>query len=228
MLAATGMRSIEVSRLTIDAVRNMTDDYNVVVQRKGGKYAKIAIAKFAIPYIKAYEAIRPDVDSDAFFITERTRKGMTTTNIRDSIRPIQQMVGVRTGTHNFRRTVITNIARVNETGVAAMIAGHSTSRVTEQHYILPSDKDRADVVNALPWNDIDAPEEVTESADDFDFDLNTCEFSGDDKNDIEAADETSENMDDADWWGSLDFGKDFDFEAAGFGVDDFNIDDDKF
>lgn len=158
-LAASGLRSGELRSIPYSEIHKMQDDGIIVVRRKGGKYEKVAIAKFAHRFIRRYQSLRPITRYDKpFFLNLTSEEGIS--DLNQLLKPIQESAGVRIGIHNFRHTVITNIARANDSGVAAMIAGHTTDSVTRKHYIHPSDADKISVINQLPYAGLKTRDEM--------------------------------------------------------------------
>ncbi|MCR1785945.1 site-specific integrase [Nocardioides carbamazepini] len=71
-----------------------------------------------------------------------TRKGspLTTNNIRRRLRAILAEVGIEGVTpHAFRRTVATVIDRASGPDLAADLLGHTSSKITKEHYIQPDE-----------------------------------------------------------------------------------------
>jgi integrase len=61
-------------------------------------------------------------------------------NVRRRLRTILAEAGITDVTpHSFRRTVATVLDRVNGPDLAAELLGHTSSRITKQHYIEPDE-----------------------------------------------------------------------------------------
>ncbi|GAA2234658.1 tyrosine-type recombinase/integrase [Promicromonospora sukumoe] len=70
----------------------------------------------------------------------RTRNGtpLTTNNIRRRLRDVLATAGITGVTpHSFRRTVATTINRAAGADLAAQLLGHTSSEITQKHYIEP-------------------------------------------------------------------------------------------
>lgn len=156
MLAGTGLRASELASLNVRNIRR-AEGRCIRVWRKGGKRGIVAIAEFAIPYLNNYLALRrnPADDEPLFLSTQNNRLSRCT--IWQILSRIQKSANVQTGVHNFRHTVLTNIAKNNTTGVAAVIAGHSSSQITEKYYIHPDTEDREKVIDGLTLNEVLKP-----------------------------------------------------------------------
>lgn len=156
LLAGSAMRVIELASLTVgDYLKARRSRVLPQVRRKGGKIVDIPYAEFVAPYIDNYLILRsPQRDEDALFTSIRSGNPMSRSDIYHAIAPIQERAGVRQGLHNFRHTVITRIARSYPTGIASAVAGHSSTDVTQRHYIHASAEDRRSVVDSLSINDL--------------------------------------------------------------------------
>ena len=151
MLAGTGLRASELASLNVRNIRR-AQGRCIRVRRKGGKGGTVAIAEFAMPYLEEYLAMRrnPD-DSEPLFLSARNHR-LDRVSFWKIVSKIQKQIDVKTGLHNFRHTVLTQIAENNSSGVAAMIAGHSSRRVTEKYYIHPTDAARVKVIDGMSIN----------------------------------------------------------------------------
>jgi integrase len=72
-----------------------------------------------------------------------TRNGtpLTTNNVRRRLRSVMAEAGIEGVTpHSFRRTVATFIDRASGPDLAAEMLGHTSSKITKEHYIEPDDK----------------------------------------------------------------------------------------
>lgn len=72
-----------------------------------------------------------------------TRNGtpLTTNNIRRRLRAVLEEAGIEGVTpHSFRRTVATMLDRAGGADLAAEMLGHTSSKITKQHYIEPDEK----------------------------------------------------------------------------------------
>lgn len=161
MFAGTGMRSVEVLSLTVGDYRAAASTHVLPnVKRKGSKYANIPFASFVVPYVDRYLSIRAEAtDADPLFAAARvghngTPAPLSRSDARTSIAAIQKKAGVRTGLHNFRHTVVSRIVETNPSGVAMVIAGHSSSRVTDEKYVHTDDATRRSVVDSLSINQL--------------------------------------------------------------------------
>lgn len=72
-----------------------------------------------------------------------TRNGtpLTTNNIRRRLRAVLEEAGIEGVTpHSFRRTVATVLDRAGGADLAAEMLGHTSSKITKEHYIEHDDK----------------------------------------------------------------------------------------
>lgn len=71
-----------------------------------------------------------------------TRNGtpLTTNNIRRRLRAVLSEAGIEGVTpHAFRRTVATVLDRASGPDLAAELLGHTSSKITKEHYIQPDE-----------------------------------------------------------------------------------------
>ena len=72
-----------------------------------------------------------------------TRNGtpLTTNNVRRRLRSVMSEAGIEGVTpHSFRRTVATFIDRASGPDLAVEMLGHTSSKITKEHYIEPDEK----------------------------------------------------------------------------------------
>lgn len=72
-----------------------------------------------------------------------TRNGtpLTTNNIRRRLRAVLAEAGIAGVTpHSLRRTVVTMLDRAGGADLAAEMLGHTSSKITKQHYVEPDEK----------------------------------------------------------------------------------------
>lgn len=77
---------------------------------------------------------------DQLLFFSRNRTPLTTNNVRRRLRTILAEAGITGVTpHAFRRTVATVLDRAGGADLAAELLGHSSSKITKQHYIEPDE-----------------------------------------------------------------------------------------
>jgi integrase len=70
----------------------------------------------------------------------RNRTPLTTNNVRRRLRAVMAEAGIDGVTpHSFRRTVATVLDRAGGADLAAEMLGHTSSKITKQHYIEPDE-----------------------------------------------------------------------------------------
>lgn len=86
-------------------------------------------------------------------IAEEDSEQLTTNNIRRRLRAVLEDVELEGVTpHSFRRTVATFLDRASGPELAAEMLGHSSTKITKEHYIQPDervDPVTADILEAL-------------------------------------------------------------------------------
>lgn len=151
MLAGTGLRASELVSLNVRNIRR-AEDRCIRVWRKGGKKGTVAIAEFAMRYLEKYLDMRGVLeDADPLFVSAHGNR-LDRESLWRIVSGIQKKVQAKTGVHNFRHTVLTKIAQNNSSGVAAMIAGHSSDRITKQYYIHPGSADHVKAIDSMSIN----------------------------------------------------------------------------
>ena len=149
LMAATGMRASEIGWLNVGTFRSRKNGY-IYALRKGQNIRKVFVAEFAIPYVEQYLSTRGAIsDDDPLFITSHGNR-FNRYNVDDILRSRQRKLGLRTGTHNIRYTVLNSVERFADPVVARDIAGHRSMAVTNR-YMVASAEERARAVDNLPW-----------------------------------------------------------------------------
>lgn len=157
LLAGSAMRGVEVVSLTVGDYLNSKRTHVLTdVRRKGGGRKSIAYASFVAPYVDRYLALRTPLrpDDPLFASASAPYRVLDRRSLRRSVSEIQKAAGVKTGTHNFRHTVVTRVAEANNTGVAAAVAGHTNIKTTADHYIHINGEARRAVVDNLSINQL--------------------------------------------------------------------------
>ena len=153
LMAATGMRASEVAWLTVGQFTHREGN-TIVALRKGQNKRKIVIGEFAIPYISDYLVSRKIegeiLTDDAPLFLTRCGKSIDRHTVYEMLRKRQEALGLRTGTHNMRYTVINAVERLANPAVARDVAGHKSLGITNT-YLVSTPEERSDAVNALPW-----------------------------------------------------------------------------
>lgn len=149
LMAATGMRASEIGWLNVGNFRNRKNGY-IYALRKGQHVRKVFVAEFAVPYVEQYLSTRGAVsEDDPLFVTTQGNR-FDRYNVDDILRSRQRKLGLRTGTHNIRYTVLNSVERFADPVVARDIAGHSSMAITNR-YMVASAEERARAVDNLPW-----------------------------------------------------------------------------
>jgi integrase len=81
-----------------------------------------------------------DEEADHLIFFSRNRTPLTTNNVRRRLRAVLSEAGIDGVTpHSFRRTVATVIDRAGGADLAAELLGHTSSKITKEHYIQPDE-----------------------------------------------------------------------------------------
>ena len=83
--------------------------------------------------------VGPEAPDHLLFFT-RNGTPLTTNNIRRRLRAVLSDAGIAGVTpHAFRRTVATVLDRASGPELAAELLGHTSSKITKEHYIQPDE-----------------------------------------------------------------------------------------
>lgn len=149
LMAASGMRASEVAWLNVGQIRNRQDN-EIFALRKGQNIKRISVADYAFDLIDEYLATRGDVaDDEPLFLTRRGNR-IDRTVIYDILSVRQKALGLRTGTHNIRYTVLNASERYGGAVIARDIAGQKNLNVTNR-YMVSSREERKAAIQNLPW-----------------------------------------------------------------------------
>lgn len=132
-LADTGCRRGGIAGLRLEDVD--LDKLEAIVREKGHKTRTVFYGEETANAMKEYLKVRPDVDSNGFFIG---RQGpLSDWGIRQVLRRLTQEAGIkgRTNPHSFRHAWARRaIAAGMDLGRVSKILGHSDIRVTHMFY----------------------------------------------------------------------------------------------
>jgi integrase len=79
-------------------------------------------------------------DPEHLIFFSRNHTPLTTNNIRRRLRAVLEGAEIEGVTpHSFRRTVATFLDRASGPDLAAEMLGHTSSKITRQHYIQPDE-----------------------------------------------------------------------------------------
>lgn len=100
----------------------------------------VSVPSFTAEVLRARLVRIAPEDPDHLIFFTRNGTPLTTNNIRRRLRAVMDQAGIQGVTpHSFRRTVATIIDRAGGADLAAELLGHSSSRITKEHYIQPDE-----------------------------------------------------------------------------------------
>lgn len=100
----------------------------------------VSVPSFTAEVLRARLVRIAPEDPDHLIFFTRNGTPLTTNNIRRRLRAVMDQAGIRGVTpHSFRRTVATIIDRAGGADLAAELLGHSSSKITKEHYIQPDE-----------------------------------------------------------------------------------------
>lgn len=101
----------------------------------------VAVPGFTAEVLRARLVKVASEDSEHLIFFTRNGTPLTTNNIRRRLRVVLDEAGILGVTpHSFRRTVATVLDRASGPELAAEMLGHSSSKITKEHYIEPDEK----------------------------------------------------------------------------------------
>jgi integrase len=100
----------------------------------------VSVPSFAAEVLRQRLVSLAREDPEHLMFFSRNGTPLTTNNIRRRLRTVLEEAGI-TGVspHSFRRTVATVIDRAGGADLAAEMLGHTSSKITKQHYIEPDE-----------------------------------------------------------------------------------------
>ena len=100
----------------------------------------VSVPSFTAAVVRERLVVVGSEDPEHLLFFSRNHTPLTTNNIRRRLRNILAEAGITGVTpHSFRRTVATVIDRAGGADLAAEMLGHTSSKITKQHYIEPDE-----------------------------------------------------------------------------------------
>jgi integrase len=100
----------------------------------------VSVPSFTAEVLRARLVKIAAEDPDHLIFFTRNGTPLTTNNIRRRLRAVMDQAGIEGVTpHSFRRTVATVIDRAGGAELAAELPGHTSSKITKEHYIQPDE-----------------------------------------------------------------------------------------
>ena len=148
ILSTTGLRVSELLALTVDDVAG--DPQIVLVPRKGTHGAKkeVHIPSAVYPYVHEYLKLRRAPNEVRALFVSRNGKPMDRFTVYNSLKAVQEKVGVPTGCHTFRRTALTEITKQVNVVVARDVANQKSVEITNR-YLKSSSEDLQEAVEKI-------------------------------------------------------------------------------
>lgn len=96
----------------------------------------VSVPSFTAAVLRARLATLVSDEPDHLIFFSRNGTPLTTNNVRRRLRAVLEEAGIHGVTpHSFRRTVATVIDRAGGAELAAELLGHTSSKITKEHYI---------------------------------------------------------------------------------------------
>lgn len=124
----------------------------------------VSVPSFTAEVLRQRLVMVAEEDEEHLIFFSRNHTPLTTNNVRRRLRSVLADAGITGVTpHSFRRTVATVIDRAGGAELAAEMLGHTSSKITKEHYIEPDE-----VVNPVTAEILEllAPKRGSEGSDD--------------------------------------------------------------
>ncbi|WP_207210351.1 tyrosine-type recombinase/integrase [Nocardioides zhouii] len=100
----------------------------------------VSVPSFTAKVLRARLVAIPSEAPDHLIFFSRNGTPLTANNIRRRLRAVLDETGIEGVTpHSFRRTVATVLDRAGGADLAAEMLGHTSSKITKEHYIEPGE-----------------------------------------------------------------------------------------
>jgi site-specific recombinase XerD len=147
----TGMRLSELISLNVSDIQNIKADDNLTITGKGNKDRHIYFSKKILDQIHKYLESRPNVKTNALFISERGNR-INKVTVQQMIKRVLELAGLQGKTHKLRHTFAT---QQYQSGVDLRklqeLLGHSDISTT-QIYTQVAKKDLQQAAENNPLN----------------------------------------------------------------------------
>ena len=148
----SGIRESELCSLTLSSVLDQPRG-RIYLRRKGGAWKHTEVGEAFYPYLEAYLKTRGDLDDKNSPLFLSNDGGHLTRNaVWRMFHKYETSLGLTSGVHIFRHTVISNIDKNSSAGAARDIANHTTLNMTNR-YAHTTPQERAAAINNLDWSD---------------------------------------------------------------------------
>ncbi len=113
----------------------------------------VSVPPFVAEVLRQRLVVVLDEEPEHLIFFSRNHTPLTTNNVRRRLRAVLEEVEIQGVTpHSFRRTVATFLDRASGPDLAAEMLGHTSSKITKEHYIQPDeqvDPVTADILEVL-------------------------------------------------------------------------------
>jgi integrase len=113
----------------------------------------VSVPPFVAEVLRQRLVVVSDEEAEHLIFFSRNHTPLTTNNVRRRLRAVLEEVEIQGVTpHSFRRTVATFLDRASGPDLAADMLGHTSSKITKEHYIQPDeqvDPVTADILEVL-------------------------------------------------------------------------------
>lgn len=100
----------------------------------------VSVPSFVAEVLRERLVVLAQEDPEHLVFFSRNHTPLTTNNVRRRLRNILAQAGIEGVTpHSFRRTVATVLDRAGGADLAAEMLGHTSSKITKEHYIQPDE-----------------------------------------------------------------------------------------
>jgi integrase len=101
----------------------------------------VAVPTYTAQVLRDRISVVSNEPDDHLLFFSRNHTPLTTNNVRRRLRAVLELAGIKGVTpHSFRRTVATVLDRASGAELAAEMLGHTSSKITREHYIEPDER----------------------------------------------------------------------------------------
>lgn len=150
LLIYSGIRESELCSLTLASVLSQPRGM-IYLKRKGGSWKHTPVNDAFYPYLDAYLKQRGDLsDLTRPLFANPSGDFLSRMGLWKMVSKYEKAIGIQTGVHILRHTVISNIDKNYSAGAARDIANHSSLFMTNK-YDHTTQEERREAINRLDW-----------------------------------------------------------------------------
>lgn len=134
LMLSAGLRVSETCSMNICDGKTILREGYAALLRKGGEWARLEFAKFAIQRLRMYMQMRGIGPDDAPLFISSWGNRMERKHTWARFAKLQAEAGLKSGTHKWRHSGINEVRETQGPTAAYLFAGHRDMRTTEKDY----------------------------------------------------------------------------------------------